>query len=311
MKTLVPAYYPGFSCIAGACRHSCCIGWEIDIDDTALAYYKALPGEIGTRLRENIIEEDGTASFRLCGAEEHCPFLNGDGLCELILTLGEEALCQICTDHPRFVSEFSDHTELGLGLCCEAAAKRILSFAEPFSLIQLGDDGEVPTVPDAEETALLSLRDAVLACLCDRSLSIGTRIASAARLCAADTVPFSVSYWSTFLSSLEILDPAWRSALAALTTPAEQALLPDLAAEQLLVYFVYRHFPKIREGISASALFSFCRLMLVLTQTLYAHAADRHFDTLCDLVRMLSSELEYSEDNLYAILDALEDGQGY
>ena len=29
----VPFYYKEFHCIADACKDSCCIGWEIDIDE--------------------------------------------------------------------------------------------------------------------------------------------------------------------------------------------------------------------------------------------------------------------------------------
>ena len=32
MKTYAPKYYQQFHCIADKCKHSCCIGWEIDID---------------------------------------------------------------------------------------------------------------------------------------------------------------------------------------------------------------------------------------------------------------------------------------
>ena len=32
MRTRVPAYYDAFHCLAGACPHSCCIGWEVVID---------------------------------------------------------------------------------------------------------------------------------------------------------------------------------------------------------------------------------------------------------------------------------------
>ena len=28
-----PDYYPEFRCSASACKHNCCIGWEIDIDE--------------------------------------------------------------------------------------------------------------------------------------------------------------------------------------------------------------------------------------------------------------------------------------
>lgn len=32
MKSKVPDYYEEFHCIASECKHSCCIGWEIDVD---------------------------------------------------------------------------------------------------------------------------------------------------------------------------------------------------------------------------------------------------------------------------------------
>ena len=33
MKLYAPEYYKQFQCIADKCTHSCCIGWEIDIDE--------------------------------------------------------------------------------------------------------------------------------------------------------------------------------------------------------------------------------------------------------------------------------------
>ena len=44
MKVIMPSYYPNFACIAGACRHSCCVGWEIDIDEDRLTEYRAAAG---------------------------------------------------------------------------------------------------------------------------------------------------------------------------------------------------------------------------------------------------------------------------
>ena len=118
--------FQNFHCIAGDCKHSCCIGWEIDIDEDALDDYRQIGGDFGRRLSTNI-EWTDTPHFKLT-KDERCPFLNRQNLCEIILNLGEESLCQICTDHPRFRSFFSDRTAIGLGLCCEAAAKQVLSF---------------------------------------------------------------------------------------------------------------------------------------------------------------------------------------
>ena len=54
MKEFVPNYYHKFKCIADQCQHSCCIGWEIDIDNKTLEYYKSVQGDMGKRLSDNI-----------------------------------------------------------------------------------------------------------------------------------------------------------------------------------------------------------------------------------------------------------------
>ena len=33
MHAILPSFYPDFQCRANNCRHSCCKGWEIDIDE--------------------------------------------------------------------------------------------------------------------------------------------------------------------------------------------------------------------------------------------------------------------------------------
>ena len=37
MVTITPNYYMNFKCIADKCRHTCCAGWEIEIDDETLS----------------------------------------------------------------------------------------------------------------------------------------------------------------------------------------------------------------------------------------------------------------------------------
>ena len=131
MISIYPDYYKEFKCIAGACRHTCCAHWEIDIDEESLARYK----------RDGIpyISEEGDAPhFEL--KEDRCPFLNHENLCELILEHGEDYLCQICRDHPRFRNYFTDAEEIGLGLCCEAAAQLILGRKTPMKLIYVDEE---------------------------------------------------------------------------------------------------------------------------------------------------------------------------
>ena len=39
MLWYVPHIYGDFHCIATACKHNCCIGWEIDVDENAFEKY--------------------------------------------------------------------------------------------------------------------------------------------------------------------------------------------------------------------------------------------------------------------------------
>ena len=169
-----PDYYENFTCIADKCKHSCCVGWEIDIDEETLRYYQTVGGAFGERLRAGIEIGEDCACFRL-GEDERCPFLNESGLCDIILYLGEESLSQICTDHPRFCSFYSDRTEIGLGLCCEEAGRRLLSQKDKINLVVLRDDGEEDLASE-EETAFFMKRGRLFEMAQDRRLSVFARM---------------------------------------------------------------------------------------------------------------------------------------
>lgn len=306
MKLFAPDYLPEFSCIAGACRHSCCIGWEIDIDDDTHALYRRLPGAIGQRLSENIETSDGCAHFRLT-EDERCPFLNGDGLCDLILSCGEDVLCQICADHPRFRNFFSDRTELGLGLCCEAAGTLILTRTAPVRLEVLEDDG-VDDLPDVEEKALLALRSRAISIAQNRGHPIVNRIADLIDLCGHSAGP--LDRWPDILLGLERLDESWTQRLNELRhTPAANVPLPEFletALEQLLVYLLLRHLPGALDDGDPESRIAYCALItLLIRQLCSVHITSRGMltpDDLVELARLYSSEIEYSDENLDAIL---------
>ena len=168
-----PAYYKAFRCIGSDCTENCCIGWEIDVDEDSLAYYETVPGDFGERLRASIAPADAQtgepAHFRL-DAEERCPLLNDCNLCEVLLTLGEDKMAQICTDHPRYYEWFSDGREDGLGLCCEAAAELILAQtgAPAFDVTEADGVSETGTEAETElENVLFSMRDALFRLACE------------------------------------------------------------------------------------------------------------------------------------------------
>ncbi len=126
MLLRVPSYYKDFHCIADKCQDSCCIGWEIDIDEDTFAYYKSVEGSIGERLQKYMTVEDGINSFVL-KENGWCPFLNEKKLCDICIHLGEEALSEVCTEYPRFTVEYGNVMEKALSLSCEEVGRIVFS----------------------------------------------------------------------------------------------------------------------------------------------------------------------------------------
>ena len=179
MKLRKPDYYDRFKCIAGACKDSCCIGWEIDVDEERLEEYRNVTGELGERLKQCIDWEEG--HFILQGKEERCPFLNRENLCDLIIGLGEESLCEICREHPRYYEWYEGLTEVGVGLCCEEAARLVLECEEPVGFVveELAEEPE--NTEDNEDDAetlevLMNARETAYMILQNRERSIWERL---------------------------------------------------------------------------------------------------------------------------------------
>lgn len=300
MKEIRPDYYDEFRCAAGDCRHTCCRGWEIDIDEDALAYYQSLSGELGDRLRREIeTGEDGTAHFRL-REDDSCPFLNDKNLCDLIPALGEKRLCQICTDHPRFRNYFSDRTETGLGLCCEAAAKLILSRREKTRFLETGGETLLP-----EEEEILRLRDRLIGLMQDRTKPISARYEAILAAVEKNLPDRTDAQWADFLSGLERLDPDWERRLDSLRRGGADLAPDPIAEEQLCIYFLFRHLAGAVYDGDLAGRASFAVLNCRLIRAIWA-AEGGEPAAYCEIAREYSAEIEYSEENLCAMLDLID-----
>lgn len=286
----VPYYYQNFKCIADRCRHSCCIGWEIGIDPQSLSRYRAVPGPFGEKLRAQILEDGEEACFRL-DERERCPFLDQQGLCEIYRELGEESLCAICTDHPRFRNYFSDRVEMGLGLCCEEAARLILSQTEPFRL-EIWEPGE--ETPTDEEAAFFHFRHHYIQTIQNRTVPLAERLPAPVG---------SPAEWAAFYFNLERLDPQWTDLLKRLQKATQWQLSPEqeLPLEQLAVYLIYRHLADgFWEGdLQARIAFTALSVWMIATLTVCADTP------LEEVARLYSAEIEYSDENLLKILEKL------
>ena len=309
MQHIYPDYYKNFRCIADKCLHNCCIGWEIDIDADTARHYKAVKGNFGKRLQENIDLSADEPHFIL-KEKDRCPFLNSKNLCDIISTLGEEHLCTICTQHPRFHNELPDRVETGLGMCCEEAARIILSKKDKTTLIY-----EKEPFTDDE---VIILRDKVLVALQDRTHTIESRINGMLILCKTSLPCLKVSQWAEFLLPLERLDEGWTDLLKLLKDKGDQADTANFDKymnnrqeeyEQLLHYLIYRHFANAPDLWEAGVRAGFAALSYKLIHTLgaliYKEKGEFTLENQIELCRMYSCEIEYSDENLYAIFDKL------
>lgn len=318
-----PEYYRRFRCIAGDCRDSCCIGWEIDIDSETAGYYASVGGEFGDRLRDSI----SGGSFVLAG-NDRCPFLNGCGLCDIYTELGEEHLCQICTDHPRYYEWFGKVKEGGIGMCCEEAARLILS-SDHVLVESDADDEDCPEYDEELFELLLSAREEITGHILRDGYRESMRILPdyAGRLQEnIDNGDYTLPEWKQtcaageadpqavmeFFASLEPIDPEWIPYLHRCAAKGDD--LPELPEEYELylrraaVYFLYRYFLKgtfdgeivSRAGLAAVSAWLIGRLW----RFDMSEQENYGFEDCAWTAKNYSKEIEYSIENLEALSDA-------
>lgn len=309
MKLVAPDYYNDFKCIADKCRHSCCVGWEIDIDEESYVRFMQMPGKFGERVRKNITMGEDGPYFHMTN-DGKCPFLNEKGLCDMIIECGEDCLCQICDDHPRFRYFWSDREEIGLGLCCEAAGELILGKKECVKEIVLEDDGEKDALSEEEEE-ILEYRKALIDVIQDRSMTVMERVQDILYdLNAGENVDYA--RWGEFLTGLERLDDAWADRLEGLGEEYDgEADLSEFetAFEQLLVYLVWRHVPgnACDYDVEVCVLYAILMWFIVrrLCENFITECGKITLPDIVEIARLYSSEIEYSDENIYAIMNEI------
>lgn len=181
-----PSYYEKFRCVAGRCEDTCCAGWEIDIDDDSYRYYMSVEGDFGRRLRESIKEyeagdEDVYESHGFILKEKkRCPFLNESNLCDLYIELGEEALCDVCTNTPRNILEYGGERELAISASCAEAGRLIYgkNCKTTFVEKEIDDTLSYEETPEESEFGrhIRTARDKAIRILQNRALPVYERI---------------------------------------------------------------------------------------------------------------------------------------
>ncbi|MBQ8965458.1 flagellin lysine-N-methylase [Ruminococcus sp.] len=185
MTLRYPDIFPGFVCTGSACEDNCCkMGWDIEIDENTLDYYRSLDTDLGRRLCGNIYEEEGCFYM---SQPDGCPFLSGEGLCSVQQACGAEHISEICREHPRFYEWFGDYKEAGLGLCCEEVSRLVLTHERPllFTEKQTDEPDDDLEFDSGILAAVKDLRDRLIDVAQDRGFTLLQRLVILA-YCAED-----------------------------------------------------------------------------------------------------------------------------
>ena len=152
MISIYPTIYHTFQCKADRCENTCCQLWTIDIDETTAERYHTMMGALGESLRQAITVDDEGSHFVFSKEQPMCPLLNENGLCKVVLELGEEGLCDTCHMHPRFYKYIEDLELCGVGLSCEASVELLAEDTQSSQVIFTIEDDDGEFGPDERLT---------------------------------------------------------------------------------------------------------------------------------------------------------------
>lgn len=290
MKLYAPSYYKDFKCIADRCTHSCCIGWEIDIDEETLEKYKKLKNGYGPVIMNSISFED-TPHFKLC-ENDRCPHLDKKGLCKIILNYGKDHLCQICSEHPRFYN-YTSVAEVGIGMSCEESARIILTWENYDEITEVGQVDTDTTDFDFDGRAL---RHEVYEILKNETQDYEKRLEAIYSKYEIDKK--CDSYWLEALDSLEYLDNESKTLFQGYSSK-KRPRGKEKYQERLLAYFIYRHCTEAIDYEDFCQRLSFCLFCEGLFASLICDISD--LDEIVNIARIISTEIEYSEENTSAL----------
>lgn len=302
MKLWAPLYYKNFVCIADRCRHSCCVGWEIDIDEKTAEKYKKETDGYGKKVRESV--DFSEIPHFILSENERCPHLDENGLCRIILCLGEDCLCDICRLHPRFYNETKRGVEVGVGMSCEEACRLILSsddFAD-FCVVEEKTDGELPmTELSLSDYDPLCDRARIFEILGDKKTKLKEKLHIIKEEFDIDADALTDVEKRELFLSLEYQNESDGELFGGFFTPGTQ---PTEKTEKKLLralaYFVYRHCSAAYDKDDFKASLGMSVLLMHLTEYLVFCGL-----TAEEAARLVSSEIEYSVENTDALREEI------
>ncbi len=323
-----PYFFDNFKCKADKCTDTCCAGWEVDVDADSYEKYMSVECSLTDKLTNNIVCEEGQHCFRLT-PDERCVFLDCDGLCEIYSQLGEDYLCDICREHPRFYDFFDGITESGLGLCCEKVCEMMFLSDNPVMFESYSDeyDDEV----NEDDIFYFQIRQQCFDIICNRKERLSSRISALLKYIAKvqnEIYPdiyydlSEINRNKLFSSVIELfvktepINNEWTEYINCIAgnkdeicSVSEKIPADDIRYEQILTYLLYRHFMQSRYEGNITDYVCFCVASLIFIYICdcksYMESGSITIADRINNVKLWSKQIEYSTDNISIITEKI------
>lgn len=135
IEVLKTTNYDKFKCTADKCKLTCCEGWDVSIDaDTYNKWEKDKCSQILDKIK---VSKSGNSKEYSINKENHepCPFLDTQGLCQIVKDNGEEYISSTCHKFPRVENKFEDRSEFSLSCACPEVVEIISGLSGKINMI--------------------------------------------------------------------------------------------------------------------------------------------------------------------------------
>jgi len=288
MKTFAPKYYKRFNCITNKCGHSCCVGWEIDVDRNAIEKYRLLNCEYKEKILDSI--DFSESPHFVFDADNRCPHLDENNLCRIIKNAGEQYLCDICREHPRFYNFTNYGKEVGVGMSCEEACRIILN-SDDYDVFDIvsEDIGKVEII----DFDAVKERERVYKIIKDDALDFYNKIGM---ICDYYDIVLDDELIVNAFAALEYIDNSRKKLFSAFRSDRCDSII-ETKVLRALAYFVYRHCTEALDLEEFAVSLSFSMLCSFLIASI---SNEKNIE---EMARIVSEEIEYSQDNTDKLMD--------
>lgn len=299
MISLYPTFYHTFQCKSNQCHHTCCQKWTIDVDEETAKLYQTLPTPLGEDLRKFMTVDDEGYYFMFSDKQPTCPLLREDGLCRVVLELGEDSLCDTCHMHPRFYKYIEDLELCGVGLSCEESVEKLLATEGDQLLFTIEDDDDEFTAEDRPvlENIFDLLALGINPAICQFTLNHSIHYCQELVTIYKKTEPIDEE-WTNQLAHLEAM---LSSTTASTTMDLLKVDTIDVSAlNKVYQYILYRQIDMLAEYSLESL------VRYAFDATVFIALLTHQFGNLPEQIRRWSEQIEYDEDNVAFLFNEYE-----